>query len=166
MEKDELRRIMLSRIKGYERKKEAGEEIVKALMENEEYIKADTILAFSPLMTEPDISCLLLDGRILLPYIEDGEMKFSRGKAVKSSLGVKLVRDGKEEDYERAVILTPLLAYDSSNYRLGRGGGYYDRYIRKNRHRLYSIGVAFKVSYMEEIPHDFLDEKLDEIIAK
>lgn len=156
---------MLSRIREYGRKREASEKIVSALLERDDYKMAETILAFSPLSSEPDISPLLSDRRILLPYIEDGEMKFSRGVAEKSTLGVKLVRNGIEEDYRKAIILTPLLAYDGSFYRLGRGGGYYDRYLRKNRERLYAIGLAFNVSYIESVPHNDYDEKLDEIIS-
>lgn len=156
---------MLSRIREYGRKREASEKIVSALLERDDYKMAETILAFSPLSSEPDISPLLSDRRILLPYIEDGEMKFSRGVAEKSTLGVKLVRNGIEEDYRKAIILTPLLAYDGSLYRLGRGGGYYDRYLRKNRERLYAIGLAFNVSYIEAVPHNDFDEKLDEIIS-
>ena len=44
------------------------------------------------------------------------------------------------------VALIPLLAYDSRNYRLGYGGGYYDKflnkYLKKNKNIL-TIGVAF-----------------------
>lgn len=165
MEKDTLRKLMISRIRRYENKEESSRLIVSALRDRYVYRDAETILAFSPLLSEPDISPILDDERVLLPYIENGEMKFSKGRAERSYLGVKLVRNGKEEEYSNAVILVPLLAYDDKLYRLGRGGGYYDRYIRKNRERIYSIGLAFRVSYVDYVPHSKYDERLDEIIA-
>ena len=76
------------------------------------------------------------------------------------------VKNRIEVRYEKAVILVPLLAYDRENCRLGRGGGYYDRYIHKNREKLFSVGIAYSVSRAEALPHDSWDERLDLIIAR
>ncbi len=165
MEKDELRKIMLSRLLACQDKAETSKIIVKKLMETKAFKEAEVILAFSPLKSEVDISQVLEDERVLLPFIEDDEMKFSKGKLQKSALGVMLSDSKQEVEYTKALILVPLLAYNSSNYRLGRGGGYYDRYIHKNRDRLYSIGLAYRVSFVEQLPIDEWDEKLDEIIS-
>ena len=167
MEKDTLRRETLKKLKSLPDKKEASSVIVSRILDNEKYRSADTVLAFFPLLsTEPDIFPLLNDERVLLPFIENGEMKFGRGKPEKSPLGVTLLTDAVEADYESAVILVPLVAFDSTRLRLGRGGGYYDRYIKEHRGKLHSIGVAFSASYVENIPRDSWDEKLDEIITE
>ena len=158
---------MLKKLKTLPDKKEASAAIVRRILDNEKYRSADTVLAFFPLLsTEPDISSILSDERVLLPFIENGEMKFGKGKTEKSSLGVTLLSDATEEEYENAVILVPLVAFDSTRLRLGRGGGYYDRYIREHREKLHSIGVAFSASYIKNIPRDSWDEKLDEVITE
>ncbi len=165
MEKAELRKIMISRLLRWEGKEEASKVIVGKLMENKEFKEADTVLAFYPLKSEVNILPIFDDERVLLPFIEDCRMKFSRGKPQMSPLGVMLSSSKEEEKYTKAVILVPLLAYDSSNFRLGRGGGYYDRYIRENRKRLYSIGLAYPSSFVEKLEVDEWDERLDEIIT-
>ncbi len=165
MEKAELRKKMVSLLLSLPGKEEMSKRIVNKLLENKAYMDADTVLAFYPLKSEVNILPLLDDERVLLPFIEDGRMKFSRGKAEMSSLGVKLSSSKEEALYTKAVILVPLLAYDGKNYRLGRGGGYYDRYIRENKNRLHSIGLAYPSSFVERLEIDEWDERLDEIIT-
>ena len=158
---------MLKKLRALPDKKGSSAAIVRKILDNEKYRSADTVLAFFPLLSsEPDISSLINDERVLLPFIENGEMKFGKGKPVKSPLGVTLLTNAVEADYESAVILVPLVAFDSTRLRLGRGGGYYDRYLNTHRGKLHSIGVAFSASYIKNIPRDSWDEKLDEIITE
>ena len=166
MEKNELRKIFLQKIRSYENKKEESKMIVSSVLELKEYREADTILAFFPLPSEPDITPLLSDRRVLLPFFDGDEMKFGRGELERSEKKVMTVKNRIEVRYEKAVILVPLLAYDRENCRLGRGGGYYDRYIHKNREKLFSVGIAYSVSRAEALPHDSWDERLDLIIAR
>lgn len=166
MEKSALRKEVLKRIRKYGRKKEASEEIVDEIRKRDDYRNADTLLLFCPLGSEVDITPLLDDERVLLPFIENGEMKFGRGETEKSSLGVFLVKDGKEAEYKNALIIMPLVAFDSAGNRLGRGGGYYDRYLRRHRGKLRSIAVGFSCSHVPSVPADEWDEKPDEIIAR
>jgi 5-formyltetrahydrofolate cyclo-ligase len=54
-------------------------------------------------------------------------------------------------------LLIPLVGYDSAGYRLGYGGGYYDRTLAALTPRPFCIGVAFDGSQLETIhpqPHD------------
>lgn len=164
MEKTLLRKDALTRIKEYKNKEEASKEIVERIQSLQCYKDANVILAFYPLKTEPDITPILSDKRILLPFIENGEMKFGRGELEKSPLGFMGVKEKIEVPYKKAIILVPLLAFDRENNRLGRGGGFYDRYLKENKNRLHSIGVAFSVSYFSAVPHNELDTPLDEII--
>jgi 5-formyltetrahydrofolate cyclo-ligase len=55
------------------------------------------------------------------------------------------------------VLLIPLVGYDSAGYRLGYGGGYYDRTLAALAPRPFCIGVAYDDSQLETIhpqPHD------------
>jgi len=54
-------------------------------------------------------------------------------------------------------LLIPLVGYDSAGYRLGYGGGYYDRTLSAFMPRPFCIGVAYDDSQLESIhpqPHD------------
>ena len=66
------------------------------------------------------------------------------------------------------VILVPLVAYDKYNYRLGYGGGYYDRYIQKisKRKKILTIGLAFSFQKVNKLPINDNDKKLDFILTE
>ena len=66
------------------------------------------------------------------------------------------------------ILLIPLVAYDKYNYRLGYGGGYYDRYIQKisNIKKILTIGLAFSFQKIDKIPINKNDKKLDFILTE
>ena len=66
-----------------------------------------------------------------------------------------------------AVLLVPLLAFDAEGYRLGYGGGYYDRTLMHLRRRqpLTAIGVAFAGQEVGHVPHDAADQRLDLVVT-
>lgn len=164
MTKEELRKEAKRRIRSIDRVAESAE-IMRNLLSSPEYGKAETILAFSPLSDEPDISPLLSDERVLLPYIEGEKMLFSASRKMhRSGLGFA-EPEHKEQEYGRALMLVPLLGYNKGLYRLGRGGGYYDRYIKENRYRIITLGLAFSSSFFPEMKEEDHDAKLDRIIT-
>lgn len=165
MEKSELRKIILEKLRNYTKKDEESKIIISTLLGMEKLINAKTILSFVPLSTEPNISLINEDERVLLPFIENDTMEFGKGERVKSKLGFWEIKNKKEIEYDEAVMLVPLLAFDENNNRLGRGGGFYDRYINRNKEKLYTIGVAFSISKCAHIPLESHDERLDLIIT-
>ena len=66
------------------------------------------------------------------------------------------------------ILLVPLVAYDKNKNRLGYGGGFYDRYIKKIKKikKVLTIGVAFSYQRVKKIPIDKNDIKLDFIITE
>ena len=65
------------------------------------------------------------------------------------------------------VLLVPLLAFDAEGYRLGYGGGYYDRTLRGLRASgsVLAVGIGFSGQEMV-LPHDPTDEKLDWMVTE
>jgi 5-formyltetrahydrofolate cyclo-ligase len=66
------------------------------------------------------------------------------------------------------VIIVPLLAFDSRGYRLGYGGGYYDRTIARLRaiKTITAIGIAFATQQIDEVPTTPRDERLDLVLTE
>jgi 5-formyltetrahydrofolate cyclo-ligase len=65
------------------------------------------------------------------------------------------------------ILLVPLLAVDRNGYRLGYGGGYYDRtlaLLRPTRKSL-AIGLAFDLQVVDWVPHVDYDQKLDGVLT-
>jgi 5-formyltetrahydrofolate cyclo-ligase len=67
------------------------------------------------------------------------------------------------------VMLIPLLAYDNKNNRLGYGGGFYDRYLKKylkTYNNILTIGIAFSFQKYHKLPVSNNDVKLDYILTE
>lgn len=63
------------------------------------------------------------------------------------------------------IVFTPLVAFDHRNYRIGMGGGFYDRLLQNYQHdNIYPIGLAFKCQQIEYIANQSWDIQLPEII--
>ena len=67
------------------------------------------------------------------------------------------------------VLLVPLLAFDDAGYRLGYGGGFYDRSLealRQQSERVMAIGIAYDVQNVVRVPIGPYDAKLDGILTE
>lgn len=91
--------------------------------------------------------------------------------------GSPLIRNtlGTEEPIEAAremlpaVILVPLLAFDGDGYRLGYGGGYYDRAMASLRELPQPplfIGVAYAMQEIDQVPSEAHDARLDGVLTE
>jgi len=67
-----------------------------------------------------------------------------------------------------SVLLVPLLAFDRTGYRLGYGGGYYDRTLAGLRATgdVTAIGLAYAAQEVARVPRDATDEPLDWVITE
>ena len=61
------------------------------------------------------------------------------------------------------LILIPAIACDRQGYRLGYGGGFYDRWLPNSSG--IKAGIIFDEFYLDEIPKDIWDVQLDVIIT-
>ena len=65
------------------------------------------------------------------------------------------------------ILLVPLVAFDKNYNRIGYGGGFYDRYIKKakKRKKVLTIGFAYSFQKVKKIPTNKYDIRLDFIIT-
>ena len=66
------------------------------------------------------------------------------------------------------MLFVPLLAYDHAGFRLGYGGGFYDRTIAELRRAgdLVTVGLAFSAQRVDTVPRDQFDQPLDWIATE
>ena len=66
------------------------------------------------------------------------------------------------------ILLVPLVAFDNKLNRIGYGGGFYDRYIKKikRKKKITTIGLAFSFQEVKKIETNKFDIKLDFIVTE
>lgn len=66
------------------------------------------------------------------------------------------------------VVIVPLLAFDARGFRLGYGGGFYDRTLQGLRAKgpVLAIGFAFEAQEVDAVPIDAFDQKLDLVVTE
>ncbi len=68
---------------------------------------------------------------------------------------------------EPDVVLVPLLAFDAHGYRLGYGGGFYDRTLARLRSMkpVVAVGVGYDELKVDAVPHLDYDQRLDWVLT-
>lgn len=67
-------------------------------------------------------------------------------------------------DFSDALMFVPALAYDREGYRIGYGGGYYDRFLAA--HDLTSVGVTYEEFLVDSLPRDEYDRAMDIVLTE
>ena len=66
---------------------------------------------------------------------------------------------------ELDLVLVPGLAFDRLGWRLGRGEGYYDRFLASLPESVYSLGICFKIQLLDSVPYGPNDTCVKEVLA-
>jgi len=67
------------------------------------------------------------------------------------------------------IVMLPLLAFDASGYRLGYGGGYYDRTLadmKSSGSSVLAVGIGYQSQQIDAVPHGELDQRLDWVVTE
>lgn len=141
----------------------ASQKIVSLIRSDENYQKASIIGIYLPIKNEIDVTSLLSDSNKLFvtPVIINKEMLFSiiekDSEIVDGIFGTKEPKEVKvvnKIDY----LVVPCVAV-FNNYRLGYGGGFYDKYLSKNKvDKIVGVIYDFQEIKFEVESHD---KKLD-----
>lgn len=69
---------------------------------------------------------------------------------------------------EPEVLIVPMLAFDARGYRLGYGGGFYDRTLEQLRAQgpVLAVGFAFAAQEVAKVPTDAFDQRLDAVVTE
>lgn len=73
-------------------------------------------------------------------------------------------KDAPMPDEQFDLIIVPVLGFDKNNDRLGMGGGWYDRFLSKQKKAI-TIGLAYNEALIDQFPREDHDIQLDSIIT-
>ena len=174
MNKKELRQYYKALRHEIPHKAQKSEIICSMLQKHPAWRTARTVALYASLPDEVDtagmISAALCSGKcVCLPKVRGGEMQFYSISAdtafAHGAFGIREPENTAVVPKEQIdIIIVPLLAADNDNYRLGFGGGYYDKYLKD------FTGVSIGVCFSEQrsplsLPHEAHDIAPDEIIS-
>ncbi|MEY2633010.1 MAG: hypothetical protein RIR00_1664 [Pseudomonadota bacterium] len=128
-----------------------------------------------PIRNEPDLRPALLawaerGGQLALPMViaPDAPLEFHRwqpGDALQPDrYGIPTPVSGQRVRPE--VLLLPLNAFDAAGYRLGYGGGYFDRSLARYQPRPLAVGIGFELGRVDSILPEPHDQPLDWIVSE
>ena len=132
------------------------------------YKNSKNILIFYPLKYEFNFLELLNDDKnFFLPKVCGEKLQICPYKKedilIKSDLNICEPCTNSINPNQINLAIVPALMADKNCFRLGYGGGFYDRFLSENPN-IKTITVVFKELFVESLPHEEFDVKIDEII--
>lgn len=178
LEKKELRKKSILKMSGLSRKyrKDASEKILGELVKHKDYLLAGTIFIYVGTDHEVDTTLIIKDAlakgkKVVVPKtISLGHMEACEIDTMKDLYpGRHGILEPKDTSYTIDpgaidVAFIPCVAYTDEGFRLGYGGGFYDRYLPRGSFK--RILVAFSEMEVEKLPRDTFDEKVDGILTE
>jgi 5-formyltetrahydrofolate cyclo-ligase len=173
-----------------ESRQQKSEEIAKKILEADWFKEADIVLSYHAFRSEVEVDALnravLTQGKKLyLPktYVKEKQIRFFEITDLsKLKRGYQKIWEptGEEpefsfetvkEEQKKVLMIMPGTAYDARGYRMGYGGGYYDRYLNAHEEEWKMIDfmtafAAFSEQKMILIPGERCDVKPDVIVTE
>lgn len=172
MSKRELRQTLRQRLADIPRQQMHERSIAacRLLLQQAEYRSADVVMIFLSTPHEVDttqiaLQCWAEGKRVLAPKVswEQRRMLPIEIHSLTSDvhdgvLGVREPADGLPIPVaDLDLVIVPGLAFDGHGNRLGRGRGFYDRFLSHRDLRAVACGLAFEEQVVDEVPHNEAD---------
>ncbi len=145
----------------------------REVLETAQWRRARTVMLYHALPDEVDVQPLLREAwqagkHVLLPVVKGNEMVV---RLVEPSTpfccGAYGIMEPEGEDFTDYVqidlIIVPGMAFDAQGHRLGRGKGYYDRFLPLAPNA-YKLGVCFPYQFVDAVPVEQYDQRMDGVI--
>lgn len=138
------------------------------------FTKAKTVLAYFSFKQEPDLKALFnLDKKWGFPRCDAKSLVWHLwqlgDELAIAKYGIKepFIEAPVIQPQEVDLILVPTVACDRQGYRLGYGGGYYDRLLSSPQwQNIPTVGIVYDFAYLPELPKDTWDIQLDFICTE
>lgn len=164
----EMRKALISRRLSLDGalRRERGERARRRLVESVELRRFETLGLYWPVRGEIDVRDLGIEhlkngGRVALPVVvtRSAPVEFwSWRPDMPMTRGVwNIPVPARREALSPEALIVPLVGFDPQRFRLGYGGGYYDRTLAAGARRPYCVGLGYEEGRLESIfpqPHD------------
>lgn len=156
-----------------EQKTEASRTIFERVEHLDAFATARCVASYAAMRDEvPTVETLdrwlAMGKRVVVPRVEGDIMHFydySPSAMQSGAFGIsEPTSDRPCSAADIDLIIVPARAFTISGVRLGRGGGFYDKYMSLQNFGAYKVGVAFLCQQFDELPFDTHDIKVDEVV--
>lgn len=156
------------------------ESILLSLLSLKEYRHAETVMIFVSYKSEVDTHAVITESlrrgkRVLVPIVQPEDHTLLLGRIsnmqdlVPGAYGILEPREDRRDIYPARTVdfvLVPGAVFDRRGYRIGYGGGYYDRLIPTFRRDAVLCGIGYECQLTESVPTEAHDQKLDLLITE
>lgn len=179
--KDEVRRAMRERLTALSIDDRArwSREACARLVRSPAFQRASMVMLYMPMRSEIDVLPVALEAfragkSICVPRVESGRdtmnaistNSFDDESMVPDAAGVRTPKSGSRvPDEVIDLVVVPGVAFDLSGARLGRGGGFYDRFLGSLKQTTATIGVCFDFQLADAIPVDRQDVRVKAVVS-
>ncbi|MCH5222415.1 MAG: 5-formyltetrahydrofolate cyclo-ligase [Muribaculaceae bacterium] len=174
LEKNEIRRKIkgLRLIMSDESRLTAAEEVFDRLEKTAAFLLSDRIMMYHSLPDELSTHAFLSKWqgkkKFYLPRVNGIDLEILPYEESRLELGSFHIEEPTGNDItdpsEIELVVVPAVAYDRKGRRLGRGKGFYDRFLKSTKAT--KIGVAYDFQLVEEVPSEPHDVAMDIVITQ
>ena len=128
------------------------------------------VALFAPLPDEVQIGelCAKVGCRVVLPRVSGEDMEFYDYASSSLEQGAFGIMEPQGVEVCRVdeidLMVVPGVAFTASGDRLGRGKGYYDKYLSREGFRAYCVGVCYAHQLLEQLPTEPHDKSMNVVV--
>ena len=180
-EKSDLRRRMRERMADmslYQRRRESAQ-VCRLISQHDAYRRAHVIMTYLALPSELNVDCLMElawqhGKQVVAPRIATHRKDIEIIDISDLQDGVRIgphhIREPVGDEVcpieSVSLVIVPGMAFDFRGNRLGRGGGYYDRFLFRLSGQTVSCGVGFRSQAIDAVVHEDHDVRLGALVTR
>lgn len=179
--KAEIRQAVAERKKNLAETHELSSRVLDNLRKMQKFQNASMIMTYvdfgKEVRTVPLINEWIKPKQIIVPYIDKGDIQLFWLRSIKElapgilgilepKIELRNLSDRKVKPAEIELVLVPGLGFDKNGGRVGRGKGYYDRFLARLPFETLKIALAFDFQLFPEVPMEAHDVRLDAVVTE
>lgn len=182
IKKQKVRREILKKLKAQkeETRIEKSRQIEEKLFNLPVFEQAQIIMFYVSTKSEVDTSNMIKKAikagkKIVVPVIShnkaDMAVSLVSGRKLELEIGPYGIKQPKAKylkpisPQQLDLMVVPGVAFDACGRRLGRGKGYYDRFLETKSNKTHTLGLAFKFQIVSDLPYSWHDHPVDQVIS-
>lgn len=153
--------------------REKSDALAVQLFATEQYRRAESLYGYLPynqeVRTVAILEQALRDGkRVAVPKCYEDEMRFiwmdDLSRVEKGYAGIpEPIADGPVADDETALVLMPGMAFDMEGHRIGYGGGFYDKFLARERNHP-TVALCYDFQVVDHLETEEFDIPVDKVL--